>query len=101
MLIRMDSRYAAAYGRAIAQQLRAEIAAAGFTVTTVAARTGIPRISIDRWVKGTRLVTVANLYRICAAIDLDPRLLIERATLRHHDTHTVTPTRRTERSLTA
>ena len=96
MLIRMDSKSAAAYGHAIAQQLRAEIAAAGLTVSTVATRTGIPRVSIDRWVKGTRLVTIANLYRICAAIELDPRLLIERATLRHHDTHTVTPTRSTE-----
>lgn len=86
----MDSKSAAAYGHAIAQQLRAEIAAAGFTITEVAARTGIPRVSIDRWAKGTRLVTIANLYRICAAIELDPRLLIERATLRHHDTHTVT-----------
>lgn len=96
MLIRMDSKSAAAYGHAIAQQLRAEIAAAGFTITEVATRTGIPRVSIDRWAKGTRLVTIANLYRICAAIELDPRLLIERATLRHHDTHTVTPTRSTE-----
>ena len=86
----MDSKSSAAYGHAIAQQLRAEIAAAGFTITEVATRTGIPRVSIDRWVKGTRLVTIANLYRICAAIELDPRLLIERATLRHHDTHTVT-----------
>src|SRR5699024_8157207 len=68
-----------------------EIAAAGFTITEVATRTGIPRVSIDRWVKGTRLVTIANLYRICAAIELDPRLLIERATLRHHDTHTSPP----------
>ena len=85
MLFHMDYRQSEQYGQAVAQQLRAEIAAAGLTVATIAKRGDIPRVSLDRWIKGERPLTVANLYRVCAAIPIDPRVLIERATLRFHE----------------
>lgn len=89
MLCRMDYRLSDEYGRAVAQQLRAEIAAAGHTVIDVAQRAEIPRVSLDRWLKGVRPLTVPNLYRVCAAIPIDPRTLIERATVRFHEQSSV------------
>ena len=81
----MDYRLSDEYGRAVSQQLRAEIAAAGHTVIDIAQRAEIPRVSLDRWLKGVRPLTVPNMYRVCAAIPIDPRVLIERATVRFHE----------------
>lgn len=81
----MDYRHSEEYGQAVAQQLRAEIAAAGHNVIDIANSAEIPRVSLDRWLKGKRPITIANLYRVCAVIPIDPRVLIERATLRFHE----------------
>ena len=81
----MDYRQSEQYGQAVAQQLRAEIAAAGLHVTTITKRGGIPRSTLDRLLRGEWPLTVATMYRICAAIPIDPRVLIERATLRFHE----------------
>ena len=85
MLFRMDYKRSEEYGDAVAQQLRAEIAAAGLHVIDVSKRAGIPRVSLDRWLKGERPLSVANMYRVCSAIPIDPRTLIERATVRFHE----------------
>ena len=85
MLFRMDYRQSEQYGHAVAQQLRAEIAAAGLHVATIAQRGGIPRSTLDRLLKGEWPLTVATLCRICAAIPIDPHTLTERATLRFHE----------------
>ena len=85
MLFRMDYRTSQQYGQAVAQQLRAEIAAAGLHVTTIVQRGGIPRSTLDRLLKGECHLTVATLCRICATIPIDPHVLIERATLRFHE----------------
>lgn len=92
MLFRMDYRQSEQYGQAVAQQLRAEIAAAGLPVATITKRGGVPRASLDRLLKGEWPLTVATLYRICAAIPIDPHILLERATLRFHE-QTGTPVR--------
>lgn len=74
------------YSRVVAQQLRAELAAHDLRVIDIVKRAGIPRVSLDRWLKGDRPLTVANLYRVCAGIGIDPRIVIARASERFHET---------------
>lgn len=85
ILFRMDYRTSEQYGQAVAQQLRAEIAAAGLHVTTITKRGGIPRSTLTRLLAGEWPLTVATMYRICAAIPIDPHVLLERAALRFHE----------------
>jgi transcriptional regulator with XRE-family HTH domain len=67
------------FAQTVAAQVRAEIAAAGTTVAGVARATGINRETLDRWVKGERAMTIATLYRVAAAVGVDPHTIVERA----------------------
>ncbi|PZQ91905.1 MAG: hypothetical protein DI534_02845 [Leifsonia xyli] len=75
----MVSPDAELFAQAVAAQVRAEIAAANTTVAGVARATGINRETLDRWVKGERAMTLSTLFRIAAAVALDPHVIVERA----------------------
>jgi transcriptional regulator with XRE-family HTH domain len=68
--------------RAVAAQIRAELAAAGLTVTAAVKLTGIPRPTIDRYLKGERDIPLAKLMTIARALDIDAHVILRRASER-------------------
>lgn len=70
---------AEAFAQTVAAQVRAEIGARDSSVAAIARATGINRETLDRWVKGDRQFSIANLFRVADALGMDTHLLIKRA----------------------
>lgn len=75
----MNKDDATRFGQTVAAQVRAEIAANGKTVAGLARELDMNRETLDRWVKGTRSMTVATLRQIAGTLDLEAHELLRRA----------------------
>lgn len=63
----------------VADQLRAEIAAAGLTASEVARRISMDKSMLHRYLHSKRELPLSTLARICGGIGIDPSVVIERA----------------------
>ncbi len=59
--------------------MRGERAAKGLSLEQVADRSGIPVVSVQRYIAGKRAIDVAILAALAEALELSPRELIEAA----------------------
>lgn len=64
---------------AIAQQLRAERAAAGYTYKELADKAGLTEQSVTRYLTEKREVKSAVLGALCDALEISPQELVTRA----------------------
>lgn len=67
------------FNAAVGRQLRAEIAASRSSIAAMARTIGIARSALDNYVTGKRAIPVPVVYSVCAALNLEPHLLIARA----------------------
>ncbi|MDR1214476.1 MAG: helix-turn-helix transcriptional regulator [Propionibacteriaceae bacterium] len=67
------------YRTAVNAQLRAEIGAAGISVSEFCRRTRIPRPTLDRYLNGTRDMPLKVLHRAGLALDVEPAVILARA----------------------
>lgn len=70
------------YNAAIGRQIRAEIAAAGSSISAVARDLGIARSALDNYVTGKRAIPIPIAYQVGEILGVDPQLIITRATER-------------------
>ncbi|WP_200838839.1 MULTISPECIES: helix-turn-helix domain-containing protein [Microbacterium] len=85
------------FNEAVGRQLRAEIAAARSSIAAMARDIGIARSALDNYVTGKRAIPVPVVYAVCAAVGLEPHVLVARAEERlaaDGTSATVTPLRR-------
>lgn len=87
------------FNAAVGLQLRAEIAAGGSSIAGMARTIGIARSALDNYVTAKRSIPVPVLYDICAALALEPHIVLARAEERlrtdgDRRSGTVTPFRR-------
>jgi len=73
------------FNAAVGRQLRAEIAAARSSIAAMARTIGIARSALDNYVTGKRAIPVPVVYSVCAALDLEPHVLLSRAEERLRD----------------
>lgn len=64
---------------AVAAQLRAERAASGLTLDELVAATNMSKSSIQRYLKGGRVVDVEDLTLFSQAFDIPMTVILERA----------------------
>lgn len=85
------------FNEAVGRQIRAEIAASRSSIAAMARTIGIARSALDNYVTGKRAIPVPVVYAVCAAISLEPHVLVARAEerLRGDATARITPIRRT------
>lgn len=87
------------FNAAVGRQLRAEIAASRSSIAAMAREIGIARSALDNYVTGKRAIPVPVVYAVCAALEVEPHVLIARAEERLQadgsPTARVTPLRRT------
>ncbi|PRA79135.1 hypothetical protein CQ045_16340 [Microbacterium sp. MYb66] len=87
------------FNDAVGRQMRAEIAASRSSIAAMARTIGIARSALDNYVTGKRAIPVPVVYSVCAALDLEPHLLLGRAEERLRadgaTTARITPIRRT------
>lgn len=55
---------------AVASQLRGELAAKDWTLADLSAASGIPKVSVQRYLRGTRPIDIAILDRLARALGL-------------------------------
>ena len=67
------------FNAAVGRQLRAEIAASRGSIAAMARTIGVARSALDNYVTGKRAIPVPIVYAICAAVDLEPHVLVSRA----------------------
>ncbi len=67
------------FNAAVGRQLRAEIAASRSSIAAMARTIGIARSALDNYVTGKRAIPVPIVYAVCAAVDLEPHVLLSRA----------------------
>ena len=67
------------YVQAAAGALRAAQARANMTDTALAERSGIPAVTLRRYLKGTRDTPASALFKIAAALDIAPGALLDDA----------------------
>lgn len=79
MLIRMDRETAIA---AVAAELRAERAATRMSIRALSEASGIPEVSLNRYLAGKRDVTGSALLALGEALGVDPGVLLDRAARR-------------------
>ncbi|UOR02007.1 helix-turn-helix domain-containing protein [Leucobacter allii] len=84
------------FARTVAAQVRAEIGARDSSVAAIARETGINRETLDRWVKGDRHFSIANLFRVADALGMDTHLLVKRAEERFVDENAASKLAETE-----
>ena len=65
--------------KAIADQMRAEIAACGKTITSVARETGIHYQSLYRYMHGTRDIPASIIVKVAGSVGVEPSLIMSRA----------------------
>ncbi len=73
------------FAEAVASQVRAEIAARGESVHSVARTSGINRETLYRWTRGERPFTVGTLFQVAEALGMDTHLIVERAEQRFEE----------------
>lgn len=64
---------------ALGQIIRATADAQGMTITELAAKSGVHRVSIQRYIKGDREARLAELSRIADALGVDTGEMVDRA----------------------
>lgn len=74
--------YGRVYTRAVAAELRAERGAKQLTVAEVADRSGIPEVSLQRYLSGKRDLATSKFAAIALALEVDPGEILDRATKR-------------------
>ena len=67
------------FNAAVGRQLRAEIAASRSSIAAMARTIGIARSALDNYVTGKRAIPVPVVYSVCAALDVQPHVLLARA----------------------
>lgn len=65
--------------RVVASEVRAEIARKGLTVRSVAQSADLHRVSLGRKLRGQSDFYLAEFIAVCAAIGVQPSVLMERA----------------------
>lgn len=75
----VEKDHAAGLNGALAAAMRGERAAKGLSLDQVADRSGIPVVSVQRYMAGKRAIDVATLAALAEALELSPRELIEAA----------------------
>lgn len=74
--------YGDLFGKAVAEQLRAERSAARLTQKQLAERAGMSDQSVMRYLNGTRDIPIAALADIANALGVSVEVIVERATQR-------------------
>lgn len=74
IITRMDK-----YVEAAAAELRAAQGRASLTDTALAAKSGIPVVTLRRYLKGTRDTPASALFKIAAAMGISPGALLDDA----------------------
>lgn len=67
------------FNAAVGRQLRAEIAASRSSIAAMARTIGIARSALDNYVTGKRAIPIPIVYAVCAAVNVEPHVLIARA----------------------
>ena len=67
------------FNAALGKQIRAEIAAAGMSISSVARDMDIARSALDNYVTGKRAIPVPVAYRIGEIVGLDAQVIVQRA----------------------
>ncbi len=67
------------FNLAIGKQIRAEIAAAGLSISSVARDLGIARSALDNYVTGKRAIPVPIAYQVGEIVGVDPQVIVQRA----------------------
>lgn len=70
------------FNAAIGRQIRAEIGAAGSSISAVARDLGIARSALDNYVTGKRAIPIPVAYQVGEILGIDPQLIVSRATER-------------------
>lgn len=73
------------FNAAVGRQLRAEIAASRSSIAAMARIIGVARSALDNYVTGKRAIPVPVVYSVCAALNLEPHVLLSRAEERLRD----------------
>lgn len=86
------------FNDAVGRQLRAEIAASRSSIAAMARSIAVARSALDNYVTGKRAIPIPVVYAVCAALGIEPHVLLARAEERlHADGETgarITPIRR-------
>lgn len=67
------------FNEAVGRQMRAEIAASRSSIAAMARDIGVARSALDNYVTGKRAIPVPIVYAVCAAVGIDPHVLLARA----------------------
>lgn len=73
------TEYGDRFNEAVAAELRAERARKGSTYAEIIEATGIAQSTLQRYLKGERDIPVPAYMDLCRALQVDPRLIFERA----------------------
>jgi transcriptional regulator with XRE-family HTH domain len=78
----VEKDHAAGLNGAVAAVLRGERAAAGLTLEELADRSGVPVVSLRRFLAGERAINVAVLHSVTQALGVEPSEVLEAAQTR-------------------
>jgi transcriptional regulator with XRE-family HTH domain len=81
MIHRMDT-YGSKYNAVVGDELQAERAAKHLTVRELSEQSGIVKGTLQRYLSGHRDIPVPALYAIANALDLEPAVILDRASAR-------------------
>lgn len=70
------------FTKAVAAELRGEAAAQGITHATLSKLSGVPKVSVQRYLAGERDFPMAAFYRLVEALSVDPAELMAAAVRR-------------------
>lgn len=73
------TEYGDAFNAAVAAELRAERARKELSLDQLVAASGIAKSTVQRYLGGKRDIPIPSLVELCRALDVDPRLIFERA----------------------
>lgn len=71
--------YADLFNEAVAAELRAERARQGISFDDLVTRSGVSKSSVQRYLGGDRAIPIPSLVDLCRALNIDPRVVFERA----------------------
>lgn len=74
-----NARHVGAISKAIAAELRAELARQHCSIRGFAARHTLPLSTLHKNISGKRAIDVEDLYLICNGLDISPATIITRA----------------------
>lgn len=81
------------FAQAVAAEIRGEARAQGLTLDDMAALSGVTKVSVQRYLAGTRELPVSTLYSLTAALRVDPADLMAAAVRRMERTEDEKPQR--------